>query len=300
MRLGRIGGATVKLNPLALPMTALAVWLGSGRELVILGASVLLHEAGHALAARLLNVRVIELELMPVGGAARLDNVWKLRPGQLIGVALAGPMVNLLIVLCCRALPRGSWHWAAAQAARQNMALMLFNLLPALPLDGGRVLCGLLGRRMPPAAAARIGVRLGFACACALLALSARSLMHGRLSLSPILAALFMTLTAQSELRSAGSATLASLMERREELRREGVLPARLFAVTPETELSSLLPVLRPGQVHLFLCVDEAGQRFVSEEAVWRALLGGEKEKIGEVESKIKGFGSCAEREQML
>ncbi|MBR3504031.1 MAG: hypothetical protein IKO07_07280 [Clostridia bacterium] len=283
MRLGQIGGATVRLNPLALPMMGLAIWLGSGQALVILSVSALLHELGHALAARLLRVRVIELELMPVGGAARLDNVWKLRPGQLIGVALAGPVVNLAIALVCRALPPGPWDWAAAQAARQNAALMLFNLLPALPLDGGRILSGLLARRMPPAAAARVGVRLGFATAGALLLLAARSLARGRLNLSPLIAALFMILSAQSELQSAGSAALASLMERREELRREQVLPARLFAVTPETELNSLLPVLRPRQAHLFLCLDGEGQRFVSEEAVWRALLEGGKETVGDV-----------------
>ena len=283
MRLGRIGGAAVKLNPLALPMMALAVWLGNGRALVILGVSALLHELGHALAARLLNVRVIELELMPVGGAARLDNVWKLRPGQLIGVALAGPIVNLMIALICRALPRGPWDWAAAQTARQNVALLLFNLLPALPLDGGRMLCGLLARHMPPAAAARVGVRLGFAAAGALLLLAARSLMRGRLNMSPLLAALFMALAAPAELKSAGGAALASLMERREELRREHVLPARVYAVTPETELNSLLPMLRPRQVHLFLCVEEAGQRFISEEAVWRAMLEDGKETVGDV-----------------
>ena len=289
MRLGRIGGAAVKLNPLALPMMALAVWLGSGRELVILSASVMLHELGHALAARLLNARVVELELMPVGGAARLDNVWKLRPGQLMGVALAGPAMNLLIVLLCRALPRGPWDWAAAHATRQNAALMLFNLLPALPLDGGRVLCGLLSRRLSPAAAARVGVRLGFGLAFGLLALSARSLMRGRLNLSPMLAALFMILTAPSELRCAGGAALASLMERQEELRREGVLPARVFAVTPETELDRLLPLLRPGQVHLFLCVGEAGQRFVPEEAVWRALLDGGRRTVGDAARSAEG-----------
>ena len=300
MRVGRIGGAEVKLNPLALPMMALAVWLGSGRELVLLSASVLLHELGHALAARLLNAQVMELELMPVGGAARLDNVWKLRPGQLMGVALAGPLVNLMIALICLALPRGPWSGLTDTALRQNAALMLFTLLPALPLDGGRVVCGLLARRLPPAAAARVGVRLGLAAACGLLALAARSLLRGRLNLSLVLAALFMILSAREELSGASGATLASLMERREELRREGVLPARLFAVTPETELNRLLPALRPGQVHLFLCVEEAGQRFVSEEAVWRALLAGDKETVGQLEGENMGFGPCAHMRQML
>jgi len=282
MRVGRIGNVPLKLHPLALPMIALAMLLGSGRELAVLGASVLLHELGHVAAARLLRVRVLELELMPVGGAARLDNAWKLRPGQLVGVALAGPAVNLLIALCCAALPGGVWSALAAQTARLNLTLLAFNLLPALPLDGGRVLCGLLARRMPPTAAARAGVRLGCAAALALMGAAARSVARGRLNLTPVLAALFMLLTAPAELRSAGSASLASLLERREELAREQIMPVRVFAVTPETELRSALAVLRPRQVHLFLRVEGERQTFVTEEALWRAMTAPGAQTMGD------------------
>ena len=74
MKLGTICGAAVRLNPLTLPMLLIACWLGGGREAATLTACVLLHEAGHMLMARLLRVRVVELELMPVGGAARLES----------------------------------------------------------------------------------------------------------------------------------------------------------------------------------------------------------------------------------
>ena len=291
MRVGKIGGVPLKLNPLALPMIALALLLGSGRELAVLSLSVLLHELGHVGLARLMHVRVLELELMPVGGAARLDNVWKLRPGQIVGVALAGPAVNLLIALCCAALPEGPWSALAAQAARMNLTLCLFNMLPALPLDGGRVLCGLLGRRMSPANAVRVGVRLGMAAACALLAFAAWGMARGRLNLTPVLAALFMALTAPGEVRSAGSAALASLMERREELAREQVMPVRLLAVSPDTELSYVLSALQPGQVHLFLRVDERGQAFVSEEAMWRAMADGQAQTVRAVAAMPAGGG---------
>ena len=72
----------------------------------MLTVCVLLHEAGHMLMARLLRVRVVELELMPVGGAARLESVWGLRPAQLIATALAGPAVNLLLVVWAWRRPR--------------------------------------------------------------------------------------------------------------------------------------------------------------------------------------------------
>ena len=63
-------------------------------------------------------------------------------------------------------------------------------------------------------------------------------------------------------------------------------MPARLLAVTPETELSSILPALRPRQVHLFLCVNAGGQELISEEAVWRAVLEGRARTMGEVKGR--------------
>ena len=104
----------------------------------------------HIAAARILHVRVYELELTPAGGAARIENLWRLRPGQAAAVALAGPAVNLMIILTAAALCW--WEMMDAETGalliEQNLIILLFNLLPALPMDGGRVLCGLMSRKI--------------------------------------------------------------------------------------------------------------------------------------------------------
>ena len=291
MRIGIIWNIPLKLNPLTFPMILLAMALGSGQELAILGVSLLLHEMGHAMCARLLRVRVIELELMPVGGAVRLENVWRLRPGQLIGVAFAGPLVNLLIMLACLSLPEGVWTPTAAHTIQLNRTLFLFNMFPALPLDGGRVLCGLLGRRMSPARAVRIGVRIGTGMACALLALAAINLRYGPLNLTPLLAALFMVCSAPAELRNASSAVILSLLERRDELAREKVMPVRVLAVSPDADAGCVLSALRPDMVHVFLCVNENGQTLVSEETMWQALMDGGTANRAADTARQKGQG---------
>ena len=255
MILGAVCGVAVRLNPLTLPMLLIACWLGGGREAATMTACVLMHEAGHMLAARLMRVRVVELELMPVGGAARLESVWRLRPAQLTLTALAGPAVNLLLALFGVAVASMGVRGLDG-LVRINLALLVFNMLPALPMDGGRIVCAGLMRFMKPERAARWGVRLGLIASVGLLALSARTLKTGPFNITPVMAALFILTAAPRELREARLAALESLIARRGELAREGVMPARCLAVTGETTLSAALAGISPRRPHVYACLD--------------------------------------------
>ena len=121
---------------------------------------VVLHEYGHALTARLFGVSTRDIILSPIGGLARLSHIPE-NPWQEIAVALAGPLVNLLIavVIIGTAMIAGVsnadigdpafWTWSERQnvfilIAKVNLILMLFNLFPAFPMDGGRVFRALL------------------------------------------------------------------------------------------------------------------------------------------------------------
>ena len=145
----------------------------SGLAFVIsLFACVTLHEFGHALTARQFGIRTRDITLLPIGGIARAERIPR-DPKQELAVAIAGPVVTVLIAATLFLWLRVTNRWEPFARVTMttgpflerlmfvNLALAGFNMLPAFPMDGGRVLRALLALRMPYARATAIAARLG-------------------------------------------------------------------------------------------------------------------------------------------
>jgi Zn-dependent protease len=139
--------------------------------LLALFACILLHEFGHILMARRFGVRTPDVILLPIGGVARLERIPD-EPKQELLIALAGPAVTAAIALVLYLLLRLTGGDAAVdqlspvapflnQLLVTNVWLLLFNLIPAFPMDGGRVLRALLASRMGLVRGTRIAATLG-------------------------------------------------------------------------------------------------------------------------------------------
>lgn len=158
--------------------------------IIVLFLCVVLHEYGHALAARRYGIETRDITLLPIGGVARLEKMPE-DPRQELVVAIAGPAVNIVIAALLFAILALSGRLPAPdelatyqpslfdQLLYANIFLVLFNAVPAFPMDGGRVLRALLALRFEYSRATRWAANLGqaFALLFALLGLFGNPLL---------------------------------------------------------------------------------------------------------------------------
>jgi Zn-dependent protease len=183
IRLFSVAGTAVRIHLtffLLLAFYAWAGWQQGGAQgavnlvtfIVLLFVCVVLHEFGHVFAARAYGIRTSDVTLLPIGGVASLERMPE-KPGQEIAVALAGPAVNLVIAAVLAVAMGASFNLGqmaqleeasmslAGRVALANVALCVFNLIPAFPMDGGRVLRALLAIPMGYTRATRVAATIG-------------------------------------------------------------------------------------------------------------------------------------------
>ncbi len=142
-------------------------WVWGFGIVLVLFVSVLIHELAHSIYALRAGGRVRAITLLPIGGVSELVRPPP-RPGQEAMMALVGPATSLLLGAVFHVLFRATRAWRSYDLsfglyylAYLNLSLGLFNLLPAFPMDGGRILRGLLARTMGPVRSTQIAARVG-------------------------------------------------------------------------------------------------------------------------------------------
>ncbi|MDO4546520.1 MAG: M50 family metallopeptidase [Clostridia bacterium] len=283
-----IKGTRVRIHGSILVMMAVTSLVSGGVPVMAMMASVAFHEAGHALAAKLSGARISEIELMPFGAAARIDDMHNLKPGKAVAVALAGPVASALM---CAAFYYGTTPLTRL-FYRINLTIAAFNMLPALPLDGGRVMCRILGLKFGAKQATGIGVATGRAVAISMLLITAAgAAVTGRINLTYAMSAAYMLMSHKRERLAAGNGALLSLLDREAWLKKEGTMPVRWLAAREDTPLTALLPDLKPGCVHRVAVYDDDMKLsgIVEENMILKTALDDKPTCVGDM---LAGYGA--------
>jgi Zn-dependent protease len=295
-RIARIAGIDIRIHVTFLALLAWIAWssyIATGTAVGVIDGLLLitlvfgvvvLHELGHSLMARRFGVKTRDITLLPIGGVSSLERMPD-NPRQELLVAVAGPTVNLVIaaILALVAVALGRELLPPAEQAGSasllvrfvwiNVALALFNLLPAFPMDGGRALRALLAMRFSDIRATRIAAGLG----------QAMAILFGIVGLfiSPLLVfiALFLWIGASGEARVAEIKFVAHSVPVAAAMMRE------FEAVSPELPVSApLRRVLETGQHDFPVVTGGKVVGMLGREALLQALAGrGPEVSVSEV-----------------
>ena len=283
--IGKLFGSEIRVH---VTFFLLLLWIGvshyqqGGAQAAVEGlafilalfACVVAHEFGHALAARRYGIRTPDITLLPIGGLARLERMPE-KPSQEIVVALAGPAVNVVIAVALILMMNTRFDFEALQSldnpalsfmmrlASVNIFLVVFNLIPAFPMDGGRVLRAVLALWYPRPRATNIAARIGQALA---FVFGFVGLMGGNPLL--IFVAIFVYLAATAEAQSVGMQDVTRSL---------GVGDAMIThfeTLGPQSTIADAAGLLLRTTQHEFPVVDGGGRLrgFLTRNAMVQAL----------------------------
>ena len=231
----------------------IASLLGEGRLATLLMISLTAHELAHIYAARCVHVGITSIRLTPFGGIAQMDSFYTVSPLRIAVIAAAGPSANLLLTIFAAAL----CHWSLLPPALSlelveiNLTLMLFNLLPALPLDGGRILWARLSVRLSRERSLRISILLGRILAGLLATLAIIGFLTFRmLNLSLLFASLFIFISAKDDLQAMALSRIQMLL--RSSQRLSHPTTAELIAIDASTAPQDALKAAHADRIPIF------------------------------------------------
>ncbi|MDB5570271.1 MAG: protease [Hyphomicrobiales bacterium] len=271
LTVGHLGGTAVRIHItflLLLAWIGYAAWRTGGADaawsgvafMLLLFACVLAHEFGHILMARRFGIQTPDVVLLPIGGVASLERMPE-RPGEQLAVAVAGPAVNVVIAAVLLIYLNATSDTTAvseglsrvedpnvsllARLASANIFLVAFNMLPAFPMDGGRVLNALLAMRMEKRRAMQISARIGQMMA---LAFGFAGLLWGHPLL--IFIAIFVYMAAAAEAQSSVIEEVTS------NLSVADAMETRFVTIPMSASLAEAVDVLLATAQHEFPVVD--------------------------------------------
>jgi len=260
LRLGTVGGMRVGIHWLFVLLLAGAAAAGYYMEALILVGSLMAHEIAHLAVAWVLGVSVEELFLTPFGGMARLDAGLETDPQAETSVALAGPFQSFFLAGLAVFLTGEEFfdQRLVRFMFEANANLAFFNLIPALPLDGGRALRGLLAQRWGYRQVTLWMAALGRFCGIAMAGAALVVLLQTRqLFATPMIGGLFLAFGAGREVESATYRSFGQFMRKRERLVRRGIVSAHQLVVVEGTRLKEVLEHLAARRYHVILVVDK-------------------------------------------
>jgi Zn-dependent protease/CBS domain-containing protein len=268
LNIGRIAGTEIRIH---ITFLLFLIWIfaasyaSGGADaawsgvlfILLIFACVVAHEFGHIFTARAFGVQTSDVTLLPIGGVARLERIPE-DPWQEFLIAIAGPLVNVAIVLALMAVAGANIGSGAAvengsvslvdRLAATNLFLALFNMIPAFPMDGGRILRALLGIRLGFVRATEISAQIGQVLAFIL----------GFIGLfySPILIfiAIFVYLAASSE------AHMVALRAMSRGVPVSAAMMTQFATLTPEEPIEQAVQTLLQTSQSEFPVVDGAGK----------------------------------------
>ncbi|GAB6088055.1 site-2 protease family protein [Alkaliphilus crotonatoxidans] len=257
-------GIKVKINLLLIPILALSILGGYYKELLITFLLVFIHEMSHCRVAQYYQIPIQEIELFPFGGVVKTEENLGAEPLKEILIALAGPLSNFIM------LAIGYFLMAILPLEGDlinifllaNLIMGAFNLLPILPLDGGRVLRGVISYHWGIKRATNITIIIGKTCTILLLFKGLILTLEAIENLYLLLLPIFLYVSLHQERKMVIFLYFKDVLRKKSKLEERGIMNSRYLTVMDNVNLNKVLHEFCSGKYHFVSVINKEG-RFI-------------------------------------
>lgn len=257
MKCIRLFGGRLKINLLMIPAVVILIALGMGDVVLCTIPALILHEWAHILAAAAVGMTITEMELFPFGCAAKMQCFAMSRAKEII-VAAAGPAVNMIAACAVFIIDRYTDGFEyAGKLISANIAIATVNLLPALPLDGGRIARAAFASQLGYRRATKFMALMGVFFAAIMMGAGIYMAVESAFNPSFFVMGFFLCLSSIKEMRSAPYTLIRDLSGKRQSLDKRKTLNINRFAAMQGEKISEIMREFEAGKYNIVTVLDK-------------------------------------------
>ncbi len=277
MKLIKVHGTTFSIHVLFFPIMISLYILGYAEEMLILLAIIMIHELSHGLMAMFLGIRIQEIQILPFGGLVKLDNSLSFTPKEEIIISLAGPISNVALSATIFFL-QDFFYWKSPGfdfVIFSSLSIAIFNLLPALPLDGGRVFRSMLALIFGYKKATDITSIISKIIALCLVVFNIYLFTLASYNFTLILIGIFIFYQSTKESEIAFYTTMKDITNKKENLNETGSMMSQHITVLPEITLGEIFKQFTTNKFHIIYVLDQdyALKGIITEDEILNGII---------------------------
>ncbi|WP_017414460.1 M50 family metallopeptidase [Clostridium tunisiense] len=247
----------LRISKYLIPYIALILVIGFKSEMIVGFIIILIHEIIHLVTARVLGFSGFSVEILPIGAVLKLRDLEEATPKEDLIISISGPLGNFCIALIGGIINYFYNSNLLVQIINYNLVLAVFNLIPAYPLDGGRILKDIFATRLIYKKANEIALRISIGIGYIFLLGFFTSLFMGIPNLNLLLIAIFILVISYREKRRIAYIIMGYIIKKKEKLTKRGYIENKSVSVYYKLSLLKVLELVDKNKYNVFTILDE-------------------------------------------
>lgn len=255
----RIGSINIHIISGTAIVIAFLLIVNEWMMLLVVLTAMIIHESGHIIMAKCLDINVESIDIMPFGGVLHMASFYELSLKDDVALCLAGPMANLILAMFCSVIINLGLltNEFIEMLMTISFGLCLFNLFPALPLDGGRMFRSVMALSMPIKKAGNISAVVGYMLGAGLSVLGMYLAVTGEYNIMLFIISYFVIVGTKEEHKNVAYVLMKNISRKNQTLLRVGLIENTQLTVYGNIQISKVLKSFSIGKLHHVTVVDD-------------------------------------------